>query len=110
VERSRGIVGKVWRNVPVLDTATRGATTSFAQREIGDVRLNCENGACLALEAFGGWGVVRPLDFGDGGISEEIDGDSRAVRATARPSRRRLRAARSTSSAPCRTIGLGLPA
>jgi ABC-type sulfate transport system substrate-binding protein len=40
-------------NVPVLDPAARGATTTFAQRGIGDVLLAWENEAYLALEELG---------------------------------------------------------
>ncbi|MCG6121289.1 MAG: sulfate ABC transporter substrate-binding protein [Microvirga sp.] len=52
-ERIRKFVGDVYRNVPVLDAAARGATTTFVQREIGDVLLNRENEAFLAIEEFG---------------------------------------------------------
>jgi sulfate/thiosulfate transport system substrate-binding protein len=52
-ERVRQFVGDIYRNVPVLDTAARGATTTFVQRGIGDVLLNWENEAFLALEEFG---------------------------------------------------------
>jgi sulfate/thiosulfate transport system substrate-binding protein len=52
-ERIRQFVGDIYRNVPVLDTAARGATTTFVQRGIGDVLLNWENEAFLALEEFG---------------------------------------------------------
>ncbi|MEY6432021.1 sulfate ABC transporter substrate-binding protein [Thioalkalicoccus limnaeus] len=52
-EKIREFVGNVYRNVPVLDTAARGATTTFVQRGIGDVLLNWENEAFLALAEFG---------------------------------------------------------
>ena len=39
--------------VPVLDTGARGATNSFAQRELGDVLLAWENEAWLARKEFG---------------------------------------------------------
>ncbi|HET9485428.1 MAG TPA: sulfate ABC transporter substrate-binding protein [Xanthomonadales bacterium] len=44
---------KLYRNVPVLDSGARGATTTFVQREIGDVLLAWENEALLALDRFG---------------------------------------------------------
>lgn len=44
---------KLYKNVPVLDSGARGATTTFAQREIGDVLLTWENEAFLALREFG---------------------------------------------------------
>ena len=52
-EQIRQFVGDIYRNVPVLDTAARGATTTFVQRGIGDVLLNWENEAFLAVEEFG---------------------------------------------------------
>ncbi len=50
----RQFVGDLYRRVPVLDTGARGATTTFAQRGIGDVLLAWENEAFLALEKIGG--------------------------------------------------------
>ena len=49
----REFVGALYRNVPVLDTGARGATTTFAQRGIGDVLLAWENEAYLALKEIG---------------------------------------------------------
>ncbi len=46
-------VGKLFRNVPVLDSGARGATTTFSQRGIGDVLLAWENEAYLALAELG---------------------------------------------------------
>ena len=46
-------LGKLFTHVPVLDTGARGATTTFAQRGIGDVLLAWENEAYLALEEIG---------------------------------------------------------
>lgn len=40
---ARAFVSKLFANVPVLDTGGRGATTTFAQRGIGDVLLTFEN-------------------------------------------------------------------
>jgi sulfate transport system substrate-binding protein len=39
--------------VPVLDSGARGSTTTFVQREIGDVAIAWENEAFLALREFG---------------------------------------------------------
>jgi sulfate/thiosulfate-binding protein len=44
---------KVFKNVPVLDTGARGSTTTFVQREIGDVLLAWENEALLAIKELG---------------------------------------------------------
>lgn len=46
-------VKAIFHNVPVLDSGARGATTTFVQREIGDVLLAWENEAFLALEELG---------------------------------------------------------
>ncbi len=43
----------LFKNVPILDTGARGATTTFVQRGIGDVLVTWENEAYLALEEFG---------------------------------------------------------
>ncbi len=52
-DKAKEFVGKLYKNVPVLDSGARGATTSFVQREIGDVELAWENEAFLALKEFG---------------------------------------------------------
>jgi sulfate/thiosulfate transport system substrate-binding protein len=51
--KARDFVGKFYKNVPVLDTGARGATTTFIQREIGDVLVGWENEAFLALKEYG---------------------------------------------------------
>ncbi|SDB66229.1 sulfate ABC transporter substrate-binding protein [Belnapia rosea] len=55
-------LGRLLRNVPVLDTGARGATTSFVQRAQGDVLLAWENEAHLAFAEFGegGFEIVAP--------------------------------------------------
>jgi sulfate/thiosulfate-binding protein len=50
---AREFVKKVFANVPVLDTGGRGATTSFAQRGIGDVLLTFENEVALTIRELG---------------------------------------------------------
>ncbi len=47
-------VTRLYKNVPVLDTGARGATTTFAQRKIGDVFLSWENEAHLIEKEFPG--------------------------------------------------------
>lgn len=49
----RDFVGRLYKNVPVLDSGARGSTTTFAQRGIGDVLLSWENEAILILDRFG---------------------------------------------------------
>ncbi|HSW46194.1 MAG TPA: sulfate ABC transporter substrate-binding protein [Phycisphaerae bacterium] len=46
--RAREYVRMVYRNVPVLDRAARGATNTFVQRRIGDVLINWENEILLS--------------------------------------------------------------
>ena len=46
-------VADIYKNVPVLDSGARGSTTTFIQRQIGDVLLTWENEAYLALKEFG---------------------------------------------------------
>jgi sulfate transport system substrate-binding protein len=46
-------VGKLFRNVPVLDSGARGATNTFVQRGIGDVLLAWENEALLSINELG---------------------------------------------------------
>ncbi len=50
---AKEFVRKLYKNVPVLDTGARGATTTFAQRGIGDVMLGWENEALLAIKELG---------------------------------------------------------
>ena len=50
---AREFVGKLYRNVPVLDSGARGATTTFVERGIGDVLLAWENEALLAIKELG---------------------------------------------------------
>jgi sulfate transport system substrate-binding protein len=50
---ARDFVKKLFANVPVLDTGGRGATTTFAQRGIGDVLLTFENEAALIQKELG---------------------------------------------------------
>jgi sulfate transport system substrate-binding protein len=47
-------VTRLYRQVPVLDSGARGATTTFAQKKIGDVHLTWENEAYLEVAESGG--------------------------------------------------------
>jgi sulfate transport system substrate-binding protein len=51
--RAREFVTRLYKNVPVLDTGARGATTTFSKRGIGDVLVGWENEAFLAVKEFG---------------------------------------------------------
>ncbi|OMG53689.1 ABC transporter permease [Azonexus hydrophilus] len=50
---ARDFVGRLLKNVPVLDTGARGATNTFVQRGIGDVLLAWENEAFLSINELG---------------------------------------------------------
>ena len=49
----KGYIGELFRHVPVLDTGARGSTTTFVQRQLGDVLLAWENEAYLSIAEFG---------------------------------------------------------
>jgi sulfate/thiosulfate transport system substrate-binding protein len=52
--KARDVIAKFYsNNVPVLDTGARGATATFAQKQLGDVLLNWENELWLARQEFG---------------------------------------------------------
>jgi len=51
--KAREFLTRIFKNVPVLDTGARGATTTFVQRGIGDVLIAWENEALLSLKEFG---------------------------------------------------------
>lgn len=46
-------VANIYKNVPVLDSGARGATTTFVERGVGDVFISWENEAFLALKEYG---------------------------------------------------------
>lgn len=50
---AREFVRKLFKNVPVLDGGGRGATTTFTQRDIGDVLVTFENEAILIGKELG---------------------------------------------------------
>jgi len=52
-ETAKDYIRKLYKNVPVLDTGARGALTTFAQRNIGDVFISWENEAWLATRELG---------------------------------------------------------
>ena len=51
--KARDFVAQLYRNVPVLDSGARGSTTTFVERDIGDVLLTWENEAFLAANELG---------------------------------------------------------
>jgi len=50
---AKDFVGRLFKNVPVLDSGARGATTTFVERGIGDVLIAWENEAILAIKELG---------------------------------------------------------
>jgi sulfate transport system substrate-binding protein len=50
---ARDFVKRLYGNVKVLDSGARGALTSFTERGIGDVLINWENEAYLAVKELG---------------------------------------------------------
>jgi sulfate/thiosulfate transport system substrate-binding protein len=51
--KAKEFIRKLYKNVPVLDSGARGATTTFVERGIGDVLLAWENEAFLAQKELG---------------------------------------------------------
>jgi sulfate/thiosulfate transport system substrate-binding protein len=51
--KAKDFVSRLYRNVPVLDSGARGATTTFVQRGQGDVLIAWENEAFLAVNELG---------------------------------------------------------
>jgi sulfate/thiosulfate-binding protein len=51
--KAQDFVKRLYKNVPVLDSGARGSTTTFVQREIGDVLIAWENEAFLSIKELG---------------------------------------------------------
>jgi sulfate transport system substrate-binding protein len=51
--KAKEFVGRLYKNVPVLDTGARGSTVTFVERGIGDVLVAWENEALLAIHELG---------------------------------------------------------
>jgi sulfate transport system substrate-binding protein len=60
--KAKEFVSGMFRNVPVLNTGAREATTSFVDRGLGDVLVTWENEALLAVNKMskGGFEIIRP--------------------------------------------------
>lgn len=54
--KAKAFIAALYKNVPVLDSGARGASTTFVERGIGDVLINWENELLLTLK-------LRPNDF-----------------------------------------------
>ncbi len=60
-EKARNFVSSLYKHVPVLDSSGRGSSITFTKRGLGDVLLDWENEARLALkEAPGDYEIVYP--------------------------------------------------
>ena len=58
---AQALVGRIFANVPVLDGGGRAATTTFAQRNLGDALVTFESEVPLIRREFGGdYEVVYP--------------------------------------------------
>ncbi len=51
--KAQNFLKAIFKNVSVLDSGARGATTTFAERGIGDVLISWENEAYLAVKELG---------------------------------------------------------
>jgi sulfate/thiosulfate transport system substrate-binding protein len=51
--QARALVTRIFRNVPILDAGGRAATTTFTQRQIGDVLVTFENEVSMVRKEFG---------------------------------------------------------
>jgi sulfate/thiosulfate-binding protein len=51
--KTKAFLAQLFKNVPVLDSGARGATTTFVERGIGDVLIAWENEAFLAQRELG---------------------------------------------------------
>ena len=51
--KARDFVSRLFKNVPVLDSGARGATSTFVERKIGDVLIAWENEALLSKNELG---------------------------------------------------------
>ncbi len=52
-DKAKEFLKAIYKNVPVLDSGARGATTTFVERGIGDVAISWENEAYLAVNELG---------------------------------------------------------
>ena len=84
-------MSRLFRNVPVLDSGARGATTTFVERGIGDVLIAWENEALLTLAQPGNARQVRDrgaVGVDPGRAAGGVGGQERGA-STARASRPR---------------------
>ncbi len=60
--KAKDFVAQLYKNVPVLDSGSRGSTVTFTQRNLGDVLIAWENEAYLSIKEFGAdkFDIVNP--------------------------------------------------
>jgi len=60
--QATAFVRGLYKNVPVLDSGARGSTTTFVERDIGDVLIAWEDEALMAIKQFGAdkFAIVYP--------------------------------------------------
>jgi sulfate/thiosulfate-binding protein len=51
--KAKDFIQRLYKNVPVLDSGARGATSTFVERKIGDVLIAWENEALLSAKELG---------------------------------------------------------
>jgi sulfate transport system substrate-binding protein len=51
--KAKDFIGRIFENVPVLDSGARGSTTTFVERGIGDVLINWENEVLQVFKEIG---------------------------------------------------------
>jgi sulfate transport system substrate-binding protein len=62
--KAKDFVAALYKNVPVLDSGSRGSTITFTERGVGDVLIAWENEAFLAIKEAGGdkYEVITPSE------------------------------------------------
>jgi len=79
-KKAEAFVGSIYRNVPVLDSAARGATNTFIQRKLGDVLINWENEILLGAKEIDQAGleiVVPPVSILAEPVVAVVDGNAK---------------------------------
>jgi sulfate/thiosulfate-binding protein len=51
--KAAAFISALYKNVPVLDSGARGSTTTFVERQLGDVLIAWENEARMSIKEFG---------------------------------------------------------
>ena len=74
-QKAKEFVANLYHHVPVLDSGARGSTITFTKRGIGDVLLDWENEAHLALKELPGqYEIVYPIALHPGRAAGGVGG------------------------------------